>query len=75
MNATVDPVSTTQVASPIERFHHLYGTKQEVFRAPGRVNLIGIVMLVLGSRANAIQRRGKRTSGAQTQAAKGSHDR
>jgi len=34
----------------------------------------GIVMLVLGSRAHAIQRPGKSTSEAQTQAAKGRHD-
>ncbi len=75
MNATVDPVSTTQVASPIERCRHLCGTQPEVFRAPGRVNLTGIVMLAPDSRANAIPRRGERTSGTQTHAAKERHDR
>lgn len=34
----------------------------------------GIVMLALCSRANAMQRRGRSTSEAENQAAKGSHD-
>jgi Galactokinase galactose-binding signature len=35
------PIAATSTVSLAERFHEMYGSEPLIFRAPGRVNLIG----------------------------------